>query len=528
MAFLAAQPPPEPVTPGQVIAACASDMYAVKEVAGPDGKKVLVPQFDSKEARTIRYIWLDAPEEKAVMQGHLNLLSRKAGIRTATQVTPWLYRIDLLNYGDDFARAWEKIGSGVDWVFHEEDFSEEIEYVEKEQLYGYWQKPDGSTYRGSLPQQDKADKFITTRTEKVKVPAVKKVKGIAKWVTDTPEAKTALENLQTKMGGTDVPVVQWTQLFWETALQADRKVGYYGFLGVKDLNTYERLIGVARKDVDEERLAEIREAVANSTVTTPETLRRIVVLNAVGGHYFFTQDSNQKKLAANEVDRGNPLFEHGDDYLFQAVETFGNLNNGLPATGLFNNKGERQDVAPDFIASDSTAPFTDRKVHVNLSCIRCHSNGGMQDVRGWVRNVLNLPPNALNGRTPEEKKKLAEFYVERRLEPALKAFRERVDIACMEATGMKWQAFSAEYSKAWKRVEGPVSLEAGAVELGAAPAAYKASLLKLGPSVHPSLAAHRLNKPEPVPRVLWVGAYPFAQDALRGKARPFKVKVKDK
>lgn len=529
LAVLAAEPPEVPPTPGQVIIACAADLYATREVELPDGKKGFVPQYPGTEASTIRYIWLDVDakdraNEKKVMDGHLNLLSRRAGIKTAKQVTPWLYMIDLQNYGEEFAKSWEKSGTGNDWVFHEEDFTDEIEYEEVEQKLGFYYDASGNAYREPGPGRT----FRVTETKKIKKPVAKKAKGFAKWVTDTPEAKTAFENLQTKMGKTDVPVLQWTHLYYESAVSLDRKVGYYGFLGIKDLKTYERLIGVARKEVDAERLAEIREAVANSTVTTPETLRRIVVLNAVGGHYFLTQDSNQKKLAAGDVDKGNPLFEHGDDYVFQAIETFGNLNNGLPATGLFSNAGEKQDIAPDFIASDSTAPYTDRKVHVNLSCVRCHSNGGMQDVNGWVRNVLNLPPNQLNGRTPEEKKKLAEFYVERHLEPAIKAYRERVDTACLEATGWKWQQFSAAYAKSWARVEGPVTIEMAALELGCTVAAYKTALLKLGPSCHPSLVAHRLEKPVAIPRALWIRAYPFAQDALRGVIRPFKVEVKDK
>ena len=532
IALVAAEPPEAPPTPGQIVVAAATDLYSVREIV-VDGMKVGTPVIDPETAKTVRYIWLDSPaevraSEKKVMDGHLNLLSRKTGIRTAVQVAPWLYRIDLNDYGEQFTKAWEKLAA-TDWVFHEEDFTGEVEYKEVEVEYGYWQRADG-TKRAGGSQKFPDEKWVTTRKEKERKPVASKTAGFAKWVVDTEQAKTQLQNLLGKQGQNNVPVLQWSQLFYETALQEDRKVGYYGMLGLKDLKDYERLIGVARRDIDPERLAELREAVANSTITIEDTLRRIVVLQAVGGHYFLTQDSNQAKLAKDDKDRGNPLFEHGDDYVFQAIEAFGNLNNGLPATVLSNDKGVLQNKAPDFIAGrDSTAPGSDDAVHVNLSCIRCHNKAGMQDVHGWVRNVLNLPPNALNGRTPEEKKKLAGFYVERRLEPAIKAFRERVDIACMEATGWKFEQFSAAYGKAWARVSQAVSFEQACLELGTTQAAYKTSLVKMreAKTLHPNLAGHALDKPVAIPRIQFIQAYPFAQDGLRGKARPFKVKVKE-
>lgn len=530
---LVAEPAEAVPTPGQVIVASATDLYSTKEVV-VEGVKGIVPVIDVSTAKSVRYIWLDSPlsvraDEKKVMDGHLNLLSRKTGIRTAVQVAPWLYRIDLNDYGEQFAKAWEKLAA-TDWVFHEEDFDGEVEYKEVVVEYGYWERPDG-TKRAGGARQFPDEKWVTTRTEKERKPVPTRAFGLAKWVTDTEQSKTQLQNLLAKQGQNNAPVLQWSQLFYETAIQEDRKVGYYGMLGIKDLKDYERLIGVVRRDIDPERLAELREVVANSTITTEDTLRRIVVLQAVGGHYFLTQDSNQAKLAKEDVQKGNPLFEHGDDYIFQALEGFGNLNNGLPATVLTNDKGVLQNKAPDFIAGrDSTAPGSDDAVHVNLSCIRCHNKAGMQDVHGWVRNVLNLPPNALNGRTPEERKKLAEFYVERRIEPAIKAYRERVDIACAEATGWKFEQFSTAYGKVWARVSQPVSFEQACLELGTTPAAYKASLVKMreAKTLHPNLAAHALDKPVDIPRIKFIEAYPFAQDGLRGKARPFKVKAKER
>lgn len=525
----AAEPPEAPVSPADVIIACAADLTSAREVIGPDGNKALVPAVDPENARTTRYLWIDVePSQREVVKrvadGHLNLLNRR-GKKVGVRVNPWLVRINTLDYGEQFAKAWEKLGTGVDWVFHDEEFTERLEDYYETVDYGFWVRPDGSKRPGGS-QKFADEKWETTRTEKVKKQRVVKEKGIAAWVVDNPKAKAALETIQAKTGGTDVPVVQWSQFFWETAIQEDRKVGYYGMLGLKSLKDYERLIGFTRRDIDQEKLAEAREVVSKSAVTHPKTLRRIVRLAAVGGDYWFTQDSNQDKVKDRQ--KGNPKFNHGEDYEFQAVEAIGNLPNDMPATALANDKGELQDKAPDVIATDDTSSSTDRNVHVNLSCVRCHSVGMMKDVRGWVKNVGNLPPNVLNGRSAEEQRRLTEFYVERRIEPSIRTYRERVDGACFEITGMKFAAFSSAYAKEWQRVEGPVTLEEAARRLGTTPAAYRAALIRQGPSVHPSLADHRGDKPESVPAIEFSQAYAFAQYAVHGKIKPFKVEAKEK
>jgi hypothetical protein len=79
----------------------------------------------------------------------------------------------------------------------------------------------------------------------------------------------------------------------------------------------------------------------------------------------------------------------------------------------------------------------------------------------------------------------------------------------------------------WAGLEAPVTAAQAARELGTTTAAYQDALARLGTACDNTLSLHRLPNPTPIPRSLWHQKYNRAQDALRGKARPFKVEVKE-
>lgn len=446
-----------------------------------------------------RYLSLhNLPEEDRawcvrVLGGHLNLLSREPDIVRPGQVG-LLLRINLDDYGEAFARAWEQLAEAEPY-FHATVEVEKVEKVTKRQAYGYKQ-PDGSwkvtEYRDEVVEEKR----------KVRLPAQ------APWLADTPEHQQALLSLLA-LTGSQVPVVSAEWFVFQTAIQADRKPGYYDFLGVKDERTFQQAVGFVAKGIDPGFLRELRESVAVSSVTLqPRALER---LPTVGGAYWRTRDVRQAK------DRSNPLRVLNDDLVFDATEQFGHLPNGLWATGLFNAKGERQDTAPDFIASDSTAPHNDRRVHVNLSCLRCHADGGLQDVSGWVRSVLNSPPNFLASPDPGELRRLRQQYL-RRLEPFLEADRKRYAEALAEATGgLKPAEYAAGLARLWKEyAEDPVTLERAACDLGTTPERFLEALQLQGPAVDPVLGAFRAVPPGAIPVTAWREAYPLAQAALLG------------
>lgn len=526
-AFAAALPAGEPaqevpVAPAEVIAACADDVRAV----------------DPERARTTRWVSLHnlpaAERDRAAktIAGHLHHLSRepdllplvaakdyRVGDAAILRVGEWLIRIDTLDFGKLFARKWEELGA-VEPYFHADLEEPQEEYEDAEVEYGYWVRPDGTARAGSKKFDDET--WVKTRVVKErrkKQGAVKLKRGLAPWLAEDERGKAALEVLQAKTGGTDVPVVTAEWLLQQTAIQFKRApVGYYDFTGVKNQQTFEAAVGFVRKELDPGFLKELREAVANSTVTTPDTLRRVVRLQAAGGGYWFTQDSNLRlaKVAA----KANPIANLGDDYEFQGVEAYGVLPNGFWLTAALNNQGATVDVVPPEIASDSTAPHSDRQVHPNLSCLRCHTDGGLQDVSGWVRNVLNAPPNYLAVADPKVARELRQQYVTRRLEPFLKRDRDQYAAALWEVTGLKPAEYAGGYGSLWNyAAEEPVTMARAARDLGTTPKLFRESLEKLGPKADPMLAGFRQDRPQPIPVVTWLKSYQNAQDALRGVAR---------
>lgn len=178
------------------------------------------------------------------------------------------------------------------------------------------------------------------------------------------------------------PIVRADWWLYQTAQQQDRKgTGYYDWLGLgKKEADFQKLIG-ADVEASKRVKKEIAAVVARSGVTLNN--RAIERLQAITGGYWRTSDyatSKDKQNTLRLLD-GSTEPPAGD-----ASEQYGTLPNGLFAFWLQNAKGERVDVAPDFIASDGQAPDTDRRVHVGLSCVRCHAEG-IRPIRDWMREV---------------------------------------------------------------------------------------------------------------------------------------------
>jgi hypothetical protein len=151
--------------------------------------------------------------------------------------------------------------------------------------------------------------------------------------------------------------------------------------------------------------SELFAAVGRSSVA--HNVRRLMRWDALGGGWWGTLDARQNTEKRNflrnyddlDVRRGlrNSTGRRGFAQIaaskvveFDATEQFRPLPNKLMAWWLANSGGDRQDSVPDFLASDSTAPGTDRRVYCNLSCVRCHADG-VKKIDDWVRNVTREP-----------------------------------------------------------------------------------------------------------------------------------------
>ena len=465
-------------------------------------------------ARSWRYLSLhnlpaaDRPIAVQVLGGFVNSLSREPDITRPVPIAGGLLlRIDTQDYGSTFAKAWEKLAEQEPY-FHVSTVSQsEEEYETVKVDYGLWVSPDGT--KSQTRQSDRDTWEHSHYKEERKKRAKINTGRTAPWVVQGA-GKKAFETL-TALTQSDVPAVTGEWLIVQAAIQADRRPGYYDFLGIKDEATFQQVVGFTEKGVDPGFLRELRESVAVSGVTLqPRAIER---KEKIGGALWRTRDIRIAR------DRSNPLRVLDGSLQFDATEQYGHLPNGLWATALFDSKGTRQDSAPDFVASDSTAPHNDRRVHVHLSCTRCHVEGGLQDIDGWVRNVLNAPPNFLAAKDPAEARQLRQQYV-RRLEPHLADDRLRYSRAIAEATGgLTPEKYAAGLAKLWEeRAERPVDVSRAALDLGCSVEALQKKLADAGPGVDPVLSAFRLPKPRPIPVTSWQESYQNAQLLMGGYA----------
>lgn len=432
----------------------------------------LVPEARAR----VRYLDLstigekDRPKAVQALTGHCNQLSRHADLVPPARVHPAVLRVTLDDYRWDPA-VWDR-------------FSESDPYYTVRAVTDWpgGVYSDGVSYAAGAFKVDKAYP--------------------APWAgKEAPEVWT--------MTASRAPVLRADWWFNQTAAQADRIIGYYGMLGIQDEGGFQKLIGADRVKAEAFRV-EIREAVADSGVTLQP--RAIVRHDAGAGGYWRSLDFI---VARGEK---NPLRVLGRDLekTYDATEQFGLLPNNLWATGLFDRQGKRQDFAPPEIASDNQSKSNDKRVHVNVSCIRCHVEGGLRPIQPWIRGEINAGPFAL--RTPDYAAAvlLRQQYA-RALLPFMERDRATYETAIKELTGLDSKGYAAAYGWFWEAYEdGRFGLERASLSLGVDPKEFQGRLLEAAKAnaLDPVLAV--LARPDgSVDARQWEEVYPAAQ-ALMG------------
>lgn len=378
-----------------------------------------------------------------VYKGHLNSLSRQVDILPLAPIGGnLLLRVNLLDYGWDIS-LWEKLN---DPYYHTIIETKTVKHWSG----GIWWQDNKHYPANAFTYHD-----------------VQKTQAIAPWVSQGQQEslKALIEMTQSK-----APIVRADWFFNQTAIQEERAVGYYDWLGIKDEKTFQDVIGFDAARADKFQ-RELREAVSRSGVTLQP--RAIIRQISGGGSYWRSLDFKEA------TGKKNPLRILGKDIEndYDATEQFGHLPNGFWATGLFDGKGKRQNAAPDFIASDGRSKSHDKRVHVNASCIRCHENGGLQDVDGWARNLF-FPPLDLKAPDYRKLRELQQQYLSD-IKSYLEWDRKRYADAVKKATGMEVKAYAIAYAKEWERYEDAVvDLEWAANDLGTTPKKLKEALLK--------------------------------------------------
>lgn len=379
----------------------------------------------------VRYLAISGKNtvsDAKVLSGHINGLSREPDIVPPALVGSNVLRINLKDYGWS-AAVFEKLANS-DPYYHVDITKDghKIRALAPIMAYGWSDRKDGKH-----------------------------------------EVATNLKYL-IEQTGSKTPILRADWFFNQTAAQFDRDPGYYDFLGIKDEKSFQKLIGF------DEALAKdfkkvLRESVAISSVTLqPRAIER---QQSQGGAYWKTYDFRKA------VNKKNPLRILGEDIEKQAdaSEQYALLPNGMWATFLGNAKGERQDAAPDFIASDRHSKSRDKKVHINVSCVRCHKQGGLQPIDGFVRG-LNEPPLAVTSPDYEKFRQLRREYL-KSMETQMELDKSLYTQAVKEATGWDTKTYAEKYAEYWERYEdAQIDLVWAAADLYTTPAILKAVLLK--------------------------------------------------
>ncbi len=388
------------VPPGEGVVLAAQDIGRLDDKGIP----VIPPEIRPY----IRYLVLDDPDSGKILNGHTNQLSRSQDIVQAVHLEGKVMRINILDYGWDL-KTWELLADADPYYHADLDVG-------------------GKKVRALSPIL--AEGVIEQTVGKEKV---------------YHNCKENIEYLvsQTK---SKAPILRADWFFNQTAIQADRgPTGYYDFLRVKDEKDFQRMIGFDAK-LARDFGKVLRESVSVSGVT--HQARAFEIQKAQGGWYLKSYDF------IRAVGKKNPLRVLGEDISKEAdaTEQYGALPNGLWATFLANGKGERQDSAPDKIASDSFSKSTDKRVHINASCTRCHVQGGVQPLDGFIRNLAHNP--LLIG-SPDYQKhlELRREYL-KSLTVSLETARLLYEDAIKEATG-GWDSatYAQKYGSFWSAYE---------------------------------------------------------------------------
>jgi len=353
-----------------------------------------VLRIPPETAKYTRYLDLgsvpegERPDLIQVLSGHVNGLSREARI-VPPHLVPGtrgaLLRLDLRDYGWDLE------------VF------------------------------GSLAE---ASPYHHIRVEKYSGKDAWRNSVLAPWLSEGPGAAEAVKLLAERTRSR-APIVSGRWFLWQTATSEGKTPGYYDFLKVKDLKTFQQLIRFDRATAKE---LEHYRVLAFSGVT--QEPRRLIADATVLGTYWHTQDN------AAAVGNQNPLNVLDEALKFDVSEQFAPLPNGLPAWLLVDGGGKRQDKAPDSIVGAERRTRKDLRLQVGLDCIYCHLSGK----RSGIIDAGAEPIRKLSAVDYDKFRELQRRYTRGvALERRIAADRAGYAAAVLEATGLTPGAYSDAY-----------------------------------------------------------------------------------
>lgn len=457
----------------------------------------------------LRYLSLHAVplKERAeflkVLSFHVNSLSREADLVAPVPVGPDVVRINMSDYLWERS-VWEKMASldpyfhvkiGGDGIvvpavkavevpvvpaevpavqiegvqFYRDGRGQELIEVEREDLKAgetVWvrERRGGGIVRRTVPAGKQAAQAPKAAPAKEKAQKADAVAAHAPWLPGQVIAVLA-ESLNS-----DAPIVDARWFIWQTAVQKDRKgSGYYDYLQFKKREDLQKAVALdieAAKRVRKEMAA----IVADSGVALNN--RQILRFQTLTGGYWATLDANNNEGGRNAVRVLN------GDYQHDAEEIYGVLPNGLFAFAASSADGELQETVPDNIAADHVSSSNDKRIHVGLSCIRCHSEG-LRPIDDWARKVYRGPVQ-LASPDYAKLKRLQRLYLSD-LPGQLRLDQEAYARSLKSVNGLTSEANARAYGSVWSAyADKPLGLAETAAELACTPAEWKAALESYG------------------------------------------------
>ncbi len=419
--------------------------------------KKLPPELASRT----RYLamWAVPPEEREkefvkVLNFWIQSLSRESDIIPPRRVTSDLLAVDIGDYQWD-AKVWEAIASS-EIYFHVtiESLSDEDEYeplgikqqvVENGVIVEKW-VPNG--------QKQKTGRKIKGKRQS----------AFAPWADPLGQAQLGT------LTGSAVPIVRADWWLVRTSQQADRNGdGYYNFLGIgDDEKDFQKLFGV---DVALSKTQGKHQAAYVEESSVTHNNRSFEFFRTINGFYFRSIDfrTNTNKQNVTRLLNGDTTPPTGD-----ASEQYASMPNGLFALFLANDQRKRQDSAPDFIAGDSRSSTPDKRVHIGISCVRCHVEG----IRPVADGARELYQGDVKLSSPDYKKfqELRRLYLSD-LNETIDESQKKYAKTLMRLNGFTPKANADAFAKVYSAYQDyPVTTKMFALDLGVTEESLKKSM----------------------------------------------------
>lgn len=427
----------------------------------------------------IRDLKLRELHEQIVVLYHLNCLSHEPDIARPVKVSPTLYRINTLYYGEQFAKTYENLAKTNAYFpcFERVQFVplakvEKVEHAATDiwvirgsfvrvQLDGVRQGE--ATYRKTGPNEWTRHNFVAEAL----LPKQVELKE-AKVATFLP-ADEILE--LSKILESVAPLLRADFVFYRTVV-SDNKTGdgYYDFHGLKTRDDAYKLAGLDLDVVARLRLD--RAAMVGKSRVAVNKIRQVWWVKAYTGSWWQTFDINAKGKAERNllVLTGQAL--NKVDFKHDAEETYFHLSNGLWAVFASDANGVLQATVPDTVAHDKTSTDNDGRIRNCYSCFGCHMDG-LQPIADWGRSAYRASENflrdgqvALGSGDPKRLLRNQQLYLsnlEEKFEADQLAFAKKVK----EINGMKPPEIAAGIRKVFDTYYNTeLGMKELAVELG--------------------------------------------------------------